>query len=623
MPRHPSFHGSGARVGAALGALAAAVALAACGSSSDAGPKGPGSGGPGGGAKPAIAAEVTALRKSSCPAPYLVVHSKHYPKGEVRQALHGVFRIHHHPRRLVPPVNWAQDPYNSKAYRSILAGLKWTDILLSAYRAGNLHALAEARDIALDWIDHNPRHHPTTDKTWFNKVIGDRAPFLAYIARAANCEGILSKQQATTFVTSLAQHGRALTSPKLYSPSNHGLFMDYGLAALAREADFMPKAAHWRKLAPRRFQRTLLGRVYPDEGFWLENSSSYHLAARILTHKFVALVGKSAPASLRRLATRMDEVGGWLIEPDGRRVLLGDSNLKVTPPDILARSKRDNGLLWLPKSGVSIIKRPAPDPSFLLFAATFHNGTHNQADALTFDLFANGERVTTDSGLYDKDADPYQVFSRSSYSHSVMTIDGKSFPLGAGKRYGSGLRAVGQSHGWYALEGVNPLASLQGVTHHRLLLYKPGYALEVVDFAQSKQRHTYSRYFQLGPKLHVTQHGGAVDMTGRKGFVARLTSTGTAPAKLKLLKGQKHPLRGLIFPSYRDAVPRTTAEFTSRGANVDQVATFALDRSAAVRGTLAAGSTPDDATVKLKAPGGAATTLHVTRSGGKLSISGG
>ena len=572
------------------------------------------------GPKPAIAADVKALRKAPCPAPYLVVHVKHYPKSQVAEARRGVFHIHHHADKLVAPVDWAQDPYNSKAWRSVFASLKWMDVLIYAYRQGDTQALAQARNLMLDWVEHNPRHHPTTDKSWYNKVIGDRAPFLAYITRAASCEGMLNSQQAATLVGSIAGHGRALTSPKVYSPSNHGLFMDYGLASLGREAGYMPKAAEWRKLAPRRFEHTLLRRVYPEEGFWLENSSSYHLAARLLTHKFVTLLGKSPPASLSRLAGRMDEVAGWLIEPDGRRVLLGDSNLKLTPPDVLPLAKRDNGLLWLPRSGISVVKRPAPDPSFLLFGATFHNGTHNQADALTVDLFANGQRVLTDSGLYDKDADPYQVFSRSSYSHSVMTIDNTSFPLDAGKAYGSGLRAVGQGGGWYAMEGVNPLATLQGVLHRRLVLYKPGYGLVVVDFAASGTPHTYRRYFQLGPKLNVSRDRGALRMDGPNGFVAELSSTGTAPSKLKLWNSNRHPLRGLIFPDYRHAVPRTTAQYTSRGASVNQVATFALDRSQLIRGTLSDSSSPNDATVTLRAPGSKPTVLRITRSGAKLNV---
>jgi hypothetical protein len=617
MPRLGRLSDSGAKLGAALAAFAAVMAMAACGGSDDSGARASG-GSPG--SKPSIQASVQALRHSPCPAPYLVVHEHRYPKSQLDQALRGVFHFHHHRVKLVPPVDWIQDPYHSKAWSSVFASLKWLDVLVYAYRHGDTQALARARDLMLDWVEHNPRHHPPTMKSWFNKVIGDRAPFLAYVTRAASCEGMLDSKQAATLVGSIADHGRALTSPKVYSPSNHGLFMDYGLASLAREADYMPKAADWRQLAPRRFEHTLLRRVYPQEGFWLENSSSYHLAARVLTHKFVALLGHGAPASLSRLAARMDKVGGWLIEPDKRRVLLGDSNLKLTPPDILPLAKRDDGLLWLPRSGISIVKRPAPDPSFLLFGATFHNGTHNQADALTVDLFANGERVLTDSGLYDKDPDPFQAFSRSSYSHSVMTIDNKSFPLGAGKAYGSGLRAVGQGSGWYAMEGVNPLATLQGVLHRRLVLYKPGYGLVVVDFAASGKTHTYRRYFQLGPKLNVSRDGRALRMDGPKGFVAELSSSGTAPSKLKLWNDHRHPMRGLIFPDYRNAVPRTTAQYTARGRSVNQVATFALDHAQLIHGTLSDSSSPDQATVKLAAPGSKPTVLQITRSGAKLNV---
>ncbi len=614
-----SFTGTGARLGAALGAFAVSVALAACG----------GGGGKStvtatrpSGVRAAPLAEVRGLRGARCPAPSLIVHAQAYSRAETRAALRGDFRIRGHTRHLVPPVDWAQDPFESRAFRSVLASLKWTGVLLSAYRHGNVRALAEARDLALDWIRHNPRSDPPSDKSWFNKVIGDRAPILAYVAGASDCEGILSAGQAATFAASLAEHGRVLASPDFYVESNHGLFMDYGLAALAKEAPYLRGAAGWARLAPRRFERTLLGRVYPDEGFWLENSSSYHLAARDLTHKFVHLVGNGVPPSLARLAHRMDEVGGWLTEPDGRRVLLGDSNLKDTPHDVLSLAARDDGLLWLPRSGIAVVKRPAPDPSFLLFGATFHNATHNQADALTFDLYANGERITSDSGLYDKDPDPYQRFSRSSFSHSVMTIDGKSFPLAGGKRYGSGLRAVGQGDGWYAMEGVNPLATLQGVAHTRLLLYKPGFALVVVDFARAGHRHRYTRYFQLGPHLRVVRHGQTLAIRNAQGFVARLTSTGTAPATLELIKGRRHPLGGLVFDRYRRAIPRTTAAYTSRGRNVDQVATFALDASAPVRAALRPRASPFRAALDLTTPGSPPTVLRVRRAGARLQVAG-
>src|SRR5207244_4086004 len=113
-----------------------------------------------------------------------------------------------------------------------------------------------------DWVAHNPRNRPPTDKSWENKIIGDRAPYLAYITRAAACEHLLGREQGLTLIQSLREHGRALTENRLYVPSNHGLFMDYGLEALAKEAPFLTKAAYWERFAPKRFQRTLDRRIY-------------------------------------------------------------------------------------------------------------------------------------------------------------------------------------------------------------------------------------------------------------------------------------------------------------------------------------------------------------------------
>ncbi len=165
-----------------------------------------------------------ALEHAPCPAPYLAISRRaHYSRTEVAKARRGIFSIKGHPTKLAPPIDWATDPYHSKSFRGVLAGLKWIDVLLYAARHGDRAALAQARDIALDWVRHNPRHRPPSDKSWENKIIGDRAPYLAYIARAATCEGILSREQGLVLIRSLRQHGRALTEGKLYVPSNHGL----------------------------------------------------------------------------------------------------------------------------------------------------------------------------------------------------------------------------------------------------------------------------------------------------------------------------------------------------------------------------------------------------------------
>jgi Heparinase II/III-like protein/Heparinase II/III N-terminus len=563
-----------------------------------------------------------ALEHAPCPPPYLAISRRaHYSRTEVAKARRGIFSIKGHPTKLAPPIDWAMDPYHSKSFRAVLAGLKWIDVLIYAARHGDRAALAEARDIVLDWVRHNPRHRPPSDKSWENKIIGDRAPYLAYIARAAACDDMLSREQGPALVRSLRQHGRALTEGKLYVPSNHGLFMDYGLEALAKEAPFLSKAATWRSLAPRRFYKTLRRRIYPSEGFWLENSSSYHLAVLKLVRDFTALAGKAAPASLRRLSTKMTDVAGWLVEPDGKRVLLGDSNLKATPPEAARAGRGDDGMLFLRRSGIAVVKRPAPDPAYLMFAATFQNGTHNQADADTIDLYDRGQRILTDSGLYDKDQDPWQEFSRSSFSHSVMTIDGRSFPLDKHFRYGSGLRAAGHGDGWFADEGVNPNARrVQGVVATRLVLYKPHYALIVVDSARSKQPHTYQHWFQLAPQIHATVDGGAVELRGKGGFQGELSSTGTAPTQITLLRGQESPVRGWLFPHYRKKVARTTIELSDSGSNVDEAATLSLVRGAPVTARLARRPSAGSVEIRLTKGGRPGPVLRVARQGSTLRL---
>src|SRR5204862_6569368 len=102
----------------------------------------------------------------------------------------------------------------------------------------------------------------------------------------------------------------------------------------------------------------------------------------------------------------------------------------------------------------------------------------------------------------------------------------------------------------------------QGVSATRLVLYKPHYALIVIDSARSKKPHSYQRYFQLGPDVRATRNGDAVKLDGKHGFEGELSSTGTASSKVSLLRGQQDPVRGWLFPHYRTKVARTTVEFT-------------------------------------------------------------
>jgi hypothetical protein len=559
----------------------------------------------------------TLLRADDCPPEYRVLKASEAAPEEIADARRGWFSIVGTRVHLTPPVDWHLDPNSSVAFQGAFARLSWLDVLFDAYRRqGDRGALRDALSLGLDWSRQNELGDSDLPrKAWVDKVAGDRAPYLAYLARAAACERMLSGRQARTLLRSLEAHGRFLSDPDVYRPTNHGLFVDFGLKLMSEQVPFLGGAPRWRALAVDRFEETLRSRVFADEGLWLEHSANYQLAMTRLVEKFI---DSGAPDSdLPRLAALMSDVGGWLIEPDGAIVMLGDATLQHPEAAFLESAADDQGMLWLPRSGLAVVKEQG---AFLSLAAGFHNASHNHGDTLSFDLYDRGHRIVNDTGLYHKDPDAWYAFSQSSGAHSVLEVDGEPFELGGQFAYGSGLTARGTSGGWYAIQGTNPLLVPAGVRHTRLLLYRPGTALVVVDLARSESEHVYRRHFQLGPDVEVSRSGGELALAA-DGLSGRLTSTASAESEtLALVNGQSDPLGGFVFPAFRQAVPRWTATFETRGSDVDHAATFSLDPDRRVQAELVGQATPNRTELVLEDGTATPERVVVTREADALAV---
>ncbi len=569
---------------------------------------------------PASAGTVTALRGASCPADYDVLKVGKYSRQEIADARKGLFHVHKTTRRLVPRVNWRQDPYHSLAFQADLQDLNWTAVLFYAYRNnGDVGALAQARDLILDWVRHNRFRHSgpqTTPRTWFDKVVGDRAPYIAFLTRAASCEGILTDKQARVLLRSLRRQGQFLTGH--YSNTNRGLYEDTGLVLLSQQLAFMSKSASWRQTGSTRFIRNLESHTIAGEGFWLEHSATYHILVTKLLERFMDIPGEKDPA-LVSLHELMKNVAGWLIEPDGSNVLLGNSNYTSVGDELDDEASTDEGLKLLPQSGLAFVKRQDP-PAYLSVAATFFSSVHKHSDDLTFDLFDQGHRIVSDTGLYSKDPGKWYAFSQASRAHSVLTVDNKSFPRKSRLAYHSGIVAGGGGDGWYAIQGTNPLVARQGVDHNRLFLYKPGEALFVIDRVRSAATHRYRRYIQLGPDVDVDNAGDELKLHA-KGFDGDLfSSSSVGPGNLRRFRGRRNPIEGFMFPEFRERDRRWTVRYQTRGSNVDHITTLGLDDSRDIRGTLVGPAEDAGTTVQVSDGTAPLYTLHVVRSGGALSV---
>jgi hypothetical protein len=557
-----------------------------------------------------------APRAAACPPPYDVIRAPAPSAATLRGAKQGDFEIHETTAHLVPPVNWESNPQNAQAYRHQLEKLQWINPLLYAYQHGDRSALRQTLALVLDWVRHNQPGAPgTPPDAWRDARTGDRAPYIAYVLNAAGCEHMLTPAQGRLLRDSIRQHGRVLLTDSGIKRTNHGLFVDLGLTLLAREAPFMHQARRWLRAGQREFARTLRGRIYPREGFWLEQSAGYQLLVMKNLARFLAVPGNANPG-LQRILRRMQRTSGWLQMPDGRIPQFGDSDLNRLPASARRTAAADRGMLVLRRSGYAFVKEPG---AYLSVEASFHNTSHKHADDLSFDLYDRGHRIVSDTGLYSKDPGPAFDFAHSAKAHSVLTVDGQNFPLQARLAYGSGILAAGSGDGWFAIYGRNPLLRSQGVTHHRLFLYRPHRALIVIDQVRSAIAHAYDRFFQLGPDLHVRRSAAGLSLSAG-GFAGSLTATSSSgPERLTTVKGQKHHLAGLTSPRFRVWIPRWTARYWTSGADSNQVAAFDLASTRPLRVRL---GTVCRRRIDLCVGGlgGPPTGLGVGRRGGSLSV---
>ena len=231
-------------------------------------------------------------------------------------------------------------------------------ICLSAHR--DEEWIRQARDIALDWIESNPRQfRPGREGfAWHPKTAADRAGYLGFVTRTAGCRGLLNSEQARILVRSLNAHGRYLANAAQHQESNFGLFQDVGLLLLSQYLPFEREAERWRELAVRRFPETLMGRLSPSGcGASTPRSTSSSRSSCCATFSSTN-PGKRDPALVDTLA-RMRDATGWFVDPEGEYALLGDTQFAKAPEWGYNKggSYKSQGLKAFRESGFAMVRQ--------------------------------------------------------------------------------------------------------------------------------------------------------------------------------------------------------------------------------------------------------------------------
>ena len=480
-----------------------------------------------------------------------------------RNGRYGVFPGIDEPTELVPPVDWLQDPFASRSWRAQLHTLRFLDVLFQMYfKDGDREALGRARDLVLDWIAQNPRSRAgISEYAWWDKVVGDRAPFFAYLLGAGCQARVLEPMQATTLLRSLIEHAEYLVDDRNYThQTNHGLFQDAGLLILTRYLGFLEESRGWREHARARFLETISRHVDVKEGMHLEHSPEYqYLTLNLLTR--ICELAEIDDPWLGTLLERMRDAGAWFVLPDGTVPPIGDSDRVPAPKSVREAAKTKSGLKAFPSSGWAVVRSR---DSALITSAGYHSHVHKHVDDLSFYLYEGGEPVIVEAGKYGYDPDAARSYALSSAAHNGLIVDGEAVDLKSIKPYGSGIEWTAQRDGWFAISGRDGIASATGVSHRRLFLYRPGLVLIVLDEVSSGTERTYKRLFHVSPQLEVSGDANDLRLSGTsfKGFLRESSSEAVSG---RLVRGQHKPvLQGWVFPEYRSWEESWTVEYESR-----------------------------------------------------------
>jgi hypothetical protein len=320
---------------------------------------------------------------------------------------------------------------------------------------------------------------------------------------------------------------------------------------------------------------------------------------------------------LNEILPTMKDTAAWMTMPDQIVLQNGDSFGDKADRFAQAINRTQQGMRVLPKSGIAFVK-PQKKKNYLSFLSNYHSEIHRHSDDLSFDLYENGHRIVSDTGIPDKDFGTPYLYAISAPAHSTVEVDGQDFPRDREHAYGSGMLASGEGSGWYALLATNPTVQAQGVTHNRLLLYKPGSALIVADSLRSSSEHTYKSFFQFGPDFGLQDTDDGVRLFDDDDQV-QVFNDSSVPLQRQSVRGQEDPLLGYVWEDFRDRTPRWVQTTTARGSNVDNVTTLSFDAKKTYHATA---STPlgDTSTFTISEDGAPAKQLIVTRSGGQLSV---
>jgi len=289
----------------------------------------------------------------------------------------------------------------------------------------------------------------------------------------------------------------------------------------------------WEPLA-----RQLEEQIGPD-GAHYERSPMYH--ALLLEHllDLLALTRAAPDRAPGSLVSVLEEVCARMLgalwvwtHPDGEIALFGDSAFDVAhPPEALERYAASLGVTAQPPAEVGLLRsagfaRLETDDLCWLGSvggpSPAYQPGHAHCDALSFELSAEGQRVVTDTGVYEYVSGDRRDQARRTRAHATLEVGGQDqAEIWSAHRVGGRPRVT--LHEWLpgvAIEGRCASWSSRGTVHRRRVEVD-GEALVVTDALEGPPRAVRAA-LPLAPGCEPALSGPRAEIRLRTGAALRV-----------------------------------------------------------------------------------------------------
>jgi len=427
-----------------------------------------------------------------------------------------------------PPRDWS-DPGLERLRRF---HLHYGEEILAAARAGSTRALDAAAGGLQAWIAGNP---PGRGDAWHPYVVSTRVG--NWIAALTLEPALVTPEVVDSLGRQLAFLERNVEDDIL---GNHVI---RNARALVLGGSAFSNARILRR-GLKLLERELPEQVLSDGGHY-ERSPTYHA---IVLRDLVEISAVAESPVVEEAKGRMLEAASILARPDGYPPLFNDGGLDLAPDLTGLLCDPPRGLAVLPEMGYAVIRTHRlwlgfdcgpPGPRFL--------PAHAHADALSFELWVDGNPVVVDPGTLTYEAGSDRSWFRSTRAHSTLSIDGcDHFTLWGAFRSGPlpSVRLLDwESDGERGSIAASVVggALAKGVEHVRRISWTAG-DVAVEDLIKGTGRHAVASVLQFAPGIEPV--GGDTVEAGP----VEITADGALP-----LSVERRRVSGCFFESHEAA----------------------------------------------------------------------